>query len=381
MIYFDNASTSFPKPPEVYDFINKFNRKQTFNIQRGNYTNSLNTQNVVIETRKLLIDLVNADQKLYETIFTPSATIALNMVIQGLNYKNVKNVYITPFEHNAVLRTLNYLQNIHKFDIIRLDFSKNDLKCRVEGIKNQFIKSPPDILIMSHVSNVCGYITPILEIAKLAKIYNAIVIVDGAQSVGLVDIDMSEKSIDFLVFAGHKTLFSIFGSAGFVMKKSITLSPIIFGGTGINSTSKSMPETLPEKFEAGSLNILAIAGLNASLKWINSKTVTVMLDKEQNLASKLKECLRQFSNIKIVGENSGTGIVSCAFETYSPDEVGQIFNQKEIAVRTGLHCAPDAHKFLGTFPAGTVRFSLSCFNTVEEIEYLEKVFEFIYDNS
>lgn len=380
MIYFDNAATTFPKPDEVYDFMDKFNRNSAFNINRGNYDDFSGMQNIVSQTRQMLLNLFNCNLN-YQTVFTPSATISINTVLQGLSYKNIKNVYITPFEHNAVLRPLYYLQKKYNFDIITLKMSHTGFVYDIESIQTQFDTKKPDLLVMSHASNAFGIICPIEKIISLAKKFRCTTIFDCAQTAGLLDIDMYNSSIDYLIFAGHKTLYAPFGVSGIVMKDNSALSPLYYGGTGILSQEKDMPNFLPERLEAGSLNTLSIAGLYASLKWIKKITTKKIRDTESKLKSELMDCLNQFSNIRLIGDNNAVGIISCTFENYSPDEIGKILKEKQIAVRTGLHCSPLAHQVMGTFPLGTVRFSLSYFSTIEEIKELESALIYIYNNS
>jgi len=242
-------------------------------------------------------------------------------------------------------------------------------------------------LIMSHASNTFGFVAPIKEISRLAKKINpkCVVILDCSQTAGLLDIDFSENLYDYAVFAGHKTLYATFGVAGFVMRKSIPLKTFIFGGTGIESANPKMPSESPEKYEAGSHNIIAISSLNASLDEIEKYGREDLLIEEQKKRERLLQILQKFSNIKIIdsenpNKENRVGIISCTFDNYSPDEIGSILNDKEIAVRTGLHCAPNGHKLLGTFPSGTVRFSLGRFTSEEDFSGLERALEWIGEN-
>ena len=381
-LYFDNAATTYPKPKEVYDFMDKFNRTHAFNSSRGNYNQSSQSNNLVRNTREKLLNLFHCDKNKYKTIFTSSATIALNTIIMGIDYKKVKNVYITHFEHNAVLRPLYYLQKMYDFDMIVINLSKYSLKYCTEEVSKQFQSKKPDVLIMTHASNVCGLITPVQAISKLAKKYECITITDCSQTAGLVDLNIPTSNIDYAVFAGHKTLYAPFGAAGFIMKKDNVLSPLYFGGTGIDSANHNMPLYGESRYEAGSLNVLSIAGLHASIDWIDKTGIKNIREKEQHLTQCLKSSIREFNNIEIIGDSDrGIGVVSCLFSGYSPDNIGQILNKRGVAVRTGLHCAPLSHKFLGTFPSGTVRFSIFYFNTDEDIVNLKEDLKYIYDNS
>ena len=238
-------------------------------------------------------------------------------------------------------------------------------------------------MIVSHASNVCGVVAPIQELTSMAKAYGAITLVDMCQTAGLIDTDLSGTNIDFAVFAGHKTLYSPLGVAGVISNFDIKPAPLLYGGTGVESANQSLPETLPERYEVGSPNIASIAGLNASLKWIQQKGISEIHCKEQENRNKLISVLSGFSNIQVINtsETESIGVVSCVFDGYSSDNVGQILSEQGVAVRTGLHCAPYAHQFLGTYPAGTVRFSVSFFNTDEDFEALRNALEYIEINS
>ena len=214
MAYFDNAATTYPKPECVYDGIDKFNRNLAMNVNRGQYEQSVKAGQIVNETRNLLLQLFHAEGS-HKVVFTPSATIALNMILQGLEYYDKKYIYISPFEHNAVLRPLNYLKEKFDFEIIELSVDKDKMEYDLEAIKYQFQDKKPDVVVVSHASNVCGVIAPIKEIFRLAKQKNSITITDMAQTCGLVETDLREVQADFVVFAGHKTLYSVLGVGGF----------------------------------------------------------------------------------------------------------------------------------------------------------------------
>lgn len=379
--YFDNAATTFPKPEEVYAFTDRFYRECGVNVGRGQHKLASQASKLVQETREALLSLFHCPSK--KVIFTHTATEAINLVLQGLPIADNYNVYISPFEHNAVTRVLHHLQNIYKINVIQLAVDKKTLSYDVEKIQNQFAENKPNWLVVSHASNVCGVVAPIHMLCSMAKSASAITLVDMCQTAGLVDTDLSSESIDFAVFAGHKTLYSPLGVAGVVSNFKIKPEPLIFGGTGVESANQALPETVPERYEVASPNIAAIAGLNASLKWIEKVGIDNIYLKEQENRSKLVDVLNRFSNVKVVEakESDAIGVVSCVFDGYSSDNIGQILSDQNVAVRTGLHCAPYAHKFIGTFPAGTVRFSVSYFNSDEDFEKLEAALEYIEENS
>ena len=380
MHYFDNAATTYPKPEQVYAFMDSFYRSNGVNVGRGQFSIAADTSLLVIETRTLLQQLFKCD-KTYDVIFTPSATIALNIIIQGLDFKDGQVIYITPFEHNAVLRTLNFIKKKVNLNIRILDVDKTNLNYDLQKIKYDFQKFSPDYIIMSHASNAFGTISPIKEICELATKYKATTIVDMAQTAGLIDTNLIESKVDFAVFAGHKTLYAPFGIAGFITDKAYKLKPLVYGGTGINSISEEMPDEGVEKFEAGSMNVLSIAGLNASLKWINEIGIDKLIEKEKETMNKLLELLSHYPNITVFrSKTDSLGIVSCVFDGYSSDSIGKILNEFNIAVRTGLHCSPQAHDFIGTSPGGTVRFSISYFTKDEDLLALQKALDYINQN-
>ena len=265
MAYFDNAATTYPKPECVYSFMDQFYRQSGGNAGRGHYSIAQSAGGLILDTRKRIQELLHCPAK--QVVFTPTATIALNIIIQGIIASGVKNVYISPFEHNAVTRTLHHYDQIERISVTQLSVTK-DLKYDLEKIRYQFDAVKPDLVIVSHASNTIGLIAPIEDIFSLAKKYDAYTLVDMAQSAGLVDCNIGQNCIDFAVFAGHKTLYGPTGISGFVMEPSIKLPAVLFGGTGYESANQDMPESIPEKYEMGTLNIVGIAGLNASLKWI-----------------------------------------------------------------------------------------------------------------
>lgn len=380
MAYFDNAATTYPKPECVYTFMDQFYRRNGGNAGRGHYSIAQSAGELILDTRKRLQELLHCPAK--QVVFTPTATIALNIIIQGIIASGVKNVYISPFEHNAVTRTLHHYEQIERISVTQLSVTK-DLKYDLEKIRYQFDAVKPDLVIVSHASNTIGLVAPIEDIFSLAKKYDAYTLVDMAQSAGLIDCNIGLNCIDFAVFAGHKTLYGPTGISGFVMEPSIKLPAILFGGTGYESANQDMPESMPEKYEMGTLNVVGIAGLNASLKWIQEKTIETLALKEKENRGKLLEILSNYDFIRIVGNyesNEYVGIVSCLIEGISSDSAGNIFDRQGISVRTGLHCAPLAHRFMGTYPAGTIRFSVNYFTSEEDFEQLIEALDFIEEN-
>ena len=370
MAYFDNAATSYPKPECVYSFMDNFYRNYGGNVGRGGYALANAAKSITDETRSLLQELLHCPAK--QVIFTPTATIALNMIIQGVIQKGVKTVYISPFEHNAVTRTLYYFKIRGKISVKELPVTET-LEYDLERMRYQFESARPDFVIVSHASNVIGLVAPVEEIFSIAKIYGATTLVDMAQTAGLVDLNVNLETIDFAVFAGHKTLMGPTGISGFIIKPDYDLPPALFGGTGYDSANQNMPDSLPEKYEMGTLNVAGIAGLNAALKWIQRKTVPELYREEDMNRRKLIALLEDYPFLQIIGQADGrgyVGIVSVLFDGIGSDSAGSIFSERGVSVRAGLQCAPKAHRFLGTYPAGTIRFSVNSLTTDQDFQAL-----------
>lgn len=382
MAYFDNAATTYPKPKDVYEFMDNFYRNYGGSYARGSYNSENPIINIVSNTRAKMKEVLNARNK--AVVFTATATIALNMIIQGLIKKNKvkKNIYISSFEHNAVTRILEYYKNKGDIEIDILEI-ENNYSYNLEKLRYQFDKKKPDILIISHASNVTGLIAPVEELAILAKEYSSFTVIDMSQTAGLLNINLNLEAIDFAVFAGHKTLYAPTGISGFFIKESIELETVLFGGTGYDSANLEMPNSIPERYEIGTLNLQAIAGLNASLKWIEQIGINNLYQKELENRNKLKKILKKYDFIKIIGDNEEAnyvGIISFVIDNISSDSMAPIFSQKNIIVRTGLHCAPLAHKFLDTFPTGTIRLSTSYFTNEKDFEELIMLLDYIETN-
>ena len=382
--YFDNAATTFPKPECVYNFMNSFYREHGGNAGRGQYKLAAAASKMISETRGFIQKILCCANK--DVIFAPSATVALNMVIQGLlTDGKKKTVYISPFEHNSVTRVLHHFEKSGRICVRQLFVSPN-FEYDVEKIKAQFAEIPPDIVIASHASNVIGLVAPVLGIFAAAKKFGALTVTDMAQTAGLVPMNVGSELVDFAVFAGHKTLYGPFGIGGFVKSRNIALEPVLFGGTGVESANQEMPENIPSRYEMGSQNICAVAGLHAAAQWFLQNQEKICATEEKN-HQRLLEIFRQYDFIKIAGpadrfseKTKCIGVVSTLFDGYSAEDIGNVFDEMEIAVRTGLQCSPLAHKFLGTFPAGTVRFSVGYFTSEEDFCALEKTMRYIKEN-
>lgn len=380
MAYFDNAATTYPKPDRVYSFMDEFYRKCGGNVGRGDYGIAKSAGALVADTRMRLQELLHCPAK--QVVFTPTATIALNIILQGLCMMGMKNFYISPFEHNAVTRTLHHFENTGEINVTQLAVT-SDFRYDLEKIRYQFDDCKPDVVVVSHASNVIGLIAPAAEIFELAKKYGSYTVLDMSQTAGLVDCDVGRTTFDFAVFAGHKTLYGPTGISGFVMTPEIQLPAVLFGGTGYDSANQNMPDSLPERYEMGTSNIAGIAGLNAALQWSQEIGLQKIFEHEQQNRKKLLDILSQYDFITVVGnspEQQYVGIVSCLFEGISSDVAGNLLSKQGVSVRTGLHCAPLAHKFLGTYPAGTIRFSVGYFTLQEDFDALYEALDAIEDN-
>lgn len=377
--YFDNAATTYPKPEVVYTFMDKFYRENGGNAGRGQYKLAASASRIVAETRIMIQKVLGCDNK--EVVFTPSATIALNIVLQGVIAPKM-NVYISPYEHNAVTRILHSLESTKNISVYTLPYSVADGYDLI-ATQEAFKKNRPDVLVVSHASNVCGLIAPVESLTAIAKEFNCITVLDMAQTAGLVQLNVGSNNIDYAIFAGHKTLYGPIGVGGFVKKYELKPVPILFGGTGVESALQDMPQESPSRYEMGSQNIQAISGLHASLKWFLDNVKDIRITEEKN-HKRLLSILNSHSNITVVGpreRESCIGVVSCLFDNYSSDNIGDVLDRYEIAVRTGLHCAPISHETLGTYPAGTVRFSISYFTKEDDFALLEEALTFIEENS
>lgn len=380
MAYFDNAATTFPKPEIVHSFMSNYYMENGASVGRGNYKAALSAGGIVSETREKISNLLHCQAK--QVVFTPTATIALNIIIQGLMKMNVQSVYISPFEHNAVTRTLHAYEKAGRI-VVRTLSVTSEFQYDLERIRYQFEENRPDLIVISHASNVTGLIAPAEDVFKLGKLYDAYTVLDMAQTAGLVDCNIGLDLFDFAVFAGHKTLYGPTGISGFVMKPEIALPSVIFGGTGYDSANQDMPGSLPERFEMGTQNVLGIAGLHAALSWNAEIGIENIWDTEHRNRERLLSLLNRYSFIKTVGINNSqkyVGIVSCLIDGISSDSAAGIFDRCGIAVRTGLQCAPFAHKFLGTYPAGTIRFSVGFFTNDKDFDQLEAALDYIEEN-
>lgn len=369
-IYLDNAATTFPKSEAVYKAMDDANRRFAVNAGRGSYKLAREANAIIDDTKERLLRLVSASST-SKVVFTSSITISLNMILQGITWQKGDIVYVSPYEHNAVARTLEKLKNDFQI-VVKLMPLTEEFDINLPLLESLFITDRPKCVCCTGVSNVTGYILPTKEIFKAAKECGAITILDSAQSLGLIEQKLDD--IDFLAFAGHKTLYGPLGIGGFIDNSRVKLKQVIVGGTGSNSLILSMPEETPNRYESSSPNIVAIAGLNAALEELD---VNHNFKFEKELTEYAIEKLEEISNIRIYKSqkmDSQIGIISFNIRNsgLSADDIGNILDEEfGIAVRTGYHCAPYIHNLLGDIEySGTVRIGLGKFNTREHIDAL-----------
>lgn len=370
-IYLDNAATTFPKSEAVYVAMDNVNRNCCVNAGRGSYRMARTANEIIDDVKKRMKQLVKAPSTA-GVVLSPSITVALNQILKGIDFKQNDIVYISPYEHNAVARTLKKIADLKKIAIKLMPTDKQSQEIDLNLLRDLMIQDNPKCVCCTHVSNVTGYILPIKEIFTIAKEIGAITILDSAQSLGLIDVTMD--SIDFLAFAGHKTLYGPFGIGGFIDNSNIKLEQFIVGGTGSNSLVLDMPEESPNRYEAASSNIVAIAGLQAALKELD---VNDNFRKEKELTEYARERIGDVYRVKLyVPENADNHIAIISFNLMIPDNsaanVGAALDEDYgIAVRTGYHCAPYVHDLIMDKEYnGTVRVGLGKFNTREDIDAL-----------
>lgn len=375
-IYFDNAATSFPKAPALSETISNFIEKNCVNINRGIYSMSSELSDVVLDTRIRLAKFFDCDDDPVKfckrIIFTSGVTQSINVFLRGL-LNHGDHIITGSLEHHAVMRTLNDLEKERciTFDVARCDENGTVSALAVESLINKNTKA----VIINHASNVFGTISPIEEIGAVCKKHNIFFAVDTAQTAGAVEISMRKANIDFLAFSGHKGLLALQGIGGFAISKRLSdiLKPIITGGTGSVSHSYIQPAILPDKFESGTLNLAGIVSLNHSLEFIEKTGVDIIREKELELRSYFIKEVQKIDGIKVYCADdklSTTSVVSLSFTGLDNAYVASILERKySIMTRCGLHCALSAHRAMGTYPDGTVRFSFSYFNSIEEIKF------------
>ena len=368
-IYLDNASTSFPKAPTVATAMSDYITNRGININRGSYSLAYDVEDIIYTTRQRLNTLFNGHDPSH-VIFTQNVTMSLNMVIKGL-LKAGDHVLVSSMEHNAVMRPLTQLLDKGiTFDIISCDKTGS---IQLESM-DSLIRPNTVAMIINHASNVCGTIQPLESIGSICKAHNLQFIVDAAQTAGVIPIDVKACHIDALCFTGHKGLLGPQGIGGIILTKEMaqTLIPLIAGDTGSFSHLETMPTHMPDAFEAGTLNLPGIMGLNEGLSYIESQGMENIHNHELGLTQAFLEGLQSIDGINIVGKQNiqtRTAVVSITIDGMDPANIAyELESTYHIMTRVGLHCAPRAHQTLGTYPEGTVRFSFGYANTHKDVK-------------
>ena len=365
-VYLDNAATSWPKPPEVIAAMQAYLENGGGSPGRAAHGKSLASARMVYETRDALSSLFNATSP-DRVIFTKNATEAINLLLFGfLNPGD--HVIVSSMEHNAVMRPLRQLESRG----VSLSVAACDSCGRLDPLTIKTALTPRTrLVLLVHASNVTGTLLPIAEVANIAREAGIRFAVDAAQTAGVHPIDVQSGGIDFLTFTGHKSLGGPQGTGGLVIGPDVDLRPLMFGGTGSASESENQPAFLPDKLESGTLNAIGIAGLGASLAALAEFGVENVLAHERKLMKLFRDGLKEMPDIEVYGpENTAesVGVLSLNVASRPCEEVGmELERDFDILTRTGLHCAPAAHRTIGTFGRGTVRFSVSRFNTESDI--------------
>lgn len=365
-MYLDNAATSYPKPEKVYEAVLHAMREVGASPGRGGYRRSLEAGRILFQAREAVADLFSiADSS--RVIFTGNATGALNQALHGI-LKAGDHVITTSMEHNSLLRPLYELRSEGvELTIVSADA---DGLISVEAIRSA-VRENTRMLAVCHVSNVCGVIQPITQLAGVCREKGILFLVDAAQSAGYLEINVERDGIDLLAVPGHKGLLGPTGTGVLYVAPHVVLRPVLQGGTGSHSTSEEQPLVVPDGFEAGTHNLSGIAGLRAGIEFIRECGLPAIRKHEQALLGQAEQALRNIPGVTIYGPSDSE--VRCSVLSFNASGVDpallatELDHGFDIAVRAGLHCAPLAHRTLGTLPGGTVRLSPGWFNTTDEI--------------
>ncbi|MBI2849794.1 MAG: aminotransferase class V-fold PLP-dependent enzyme [Chloroflexi bacterium] len=368
MIYLDNAATSWPKPESVYRAMDEFLRTSGGNPGRGGHSMAVAASRMVEDVRLAMARFINAPDK-DRVIFTFNCTDSLNLGLKGL-LRPGDHVITSSLEHNSVVRPLRKLEQ-QGVRVAWLSPHPEHGFVAPEDIEKA-ITSQTRLIVITHASNVNGVIQPIEAYGRLARRHNLLFMVDAAQTAGRYVLDIEKQNIDLLACSGHKGLLGPPGVGVLYIGERVDLDTLREGGTGSHSELEEQPVELPNKFECGTANTVGIVGLGAGLEFICREGTDKILAHEQELAARLLEGLARIKGVTVYGAKQPADqapIVSLTIGSSGPGEVGTILDQAfDIKVRTGLHCAPAAHKTMGTFPRGTVRLSPGYFNTSAEID-------------
>lgn len=370
-VYLDNGATSFPKPKSVEEVIIKTLQNGSGSLHRSQSSDALDLERSVYDARALIADFFNFNS-IDHVVFTKNITESINIILSGF-LKSGDHVVITTLEHNAVIRPLEYLKSKKNitYSVVALDSMGN---LDYEALYNE-LKANPRLMIATHASNVSGDIVDIERIGALCSEFRVPFLVDTAQSAGVINVDYAACGASFLAFTGHKSLLGPQGIGGLLINPQYAgqIEPFVLGGTGSVSESYRQPEMMPDKFESGTQNTLGILGLKAGIEYIRSIGLNQIMTIERNLIQQFQSAFEQDTRVRIIGSldtNNRVGIMAMEFLTidnsFVVHELSKTYN---ISTRGGLHCAPLAHQAYGTYPKGTIRFSVSHFTQEGEIQY------------
>ncbi len=367
MIYFDNAATSWPKPPAVRAALSEYFGEACGNPGRSGHRMSVAAARIVETARETLAELLHFNDA-SRIVFTHNATHALNLALYGV-LRSGDHVVTTSIEHNSVMRPLRHLET--------LGVELTVVACAPDGMLDldnvrRALRPGTRLLVTTHGSNVAGTLAPIGTLAAIARDNGTLYLVDTAQTAGAIPIDVQEMGLDLLAFTGHKALLGPTGTGGLYKRDGVALAPLIRGGTGSDSAHEIQPEFMPDVYESGTLNVAGIAGLAAGGRFLSEIGIETVQAHERKLVAQFLAGASEIAGITLYGPGDAAlrcGVVSFNVAGTVPSEVGLILDESfGIMARTGLHCAPAAHRTLGTFPTGTVRFSFGWFNTPAEVE-------------
>ena len=369
MIYFDNAATSWPKPPCVAEAMARFLAEVGANPGRAGHRLAVEAARVVYGAREAVAELFHAPDPL-RVVFGANATDALNLALLGL-LRPGDHVVTSSVEHNSVMRPLRALEAQGVAVTVVPCSAAGELD--PEALEAALVPATR-MIVLTHASNVCGTLLPVAEVGGLARRRGLLFLLDAAQTAGAVPIDVEAQAIDLLAFSGHKSLCGPMGTGGLVIGERVdvtALTPLKYGGTGSRSEREEQPEFLPDRCESGTPNAVGLAGLAAAVRWVQERGVERVRDHEQGLTAELLAGLSAIPGALVYGPGDAgrqTATVSFNVAGLAPSEVGLRLDEEHgVLCRVGLHCSPAAHRTLGTFPGGTVRFGLGVFNTSAEV--------------
>ncbi|MDO8886454.1 aminotransferase class V-fold PLP-dependent enzyme [Candidatus Oleimmundimicrobium sp.] len=369
LIYFDNAATSYPKPPATLEACKYFTNKVGANPGRSGHRLSVEAGRILYDARASVAELFNIEDPL-QIIFTYNATYALNMALFGLLNPG-DHVITSSIEHNSIARPLRHLES-QGVELTRI--SVDSKTCQIDPCDfKKAIKPNTKLIAILHGSNVTGAILPVAEIGKITREDNVLFLVDSAQTAGVYPIDVEAMNIDLLAFTGHKSLFGIQGTGGLYVREGVNVRPLIRGGTGSKSEEDIQPDFMPDCLESGTPNTPGLTALTAGVKFVLAEGILKIRSHEEALIKQLVDGLSAIDGVNLIGDmtlDCRLPVVSFNVSGLLSSEVGQILDEKyDIMIRVGLHCAPWAHQTMGTYPKGTVRVSLSYLNKSDEVKY------------